>query len=486
MIPAYIVGFGAAFAVATILTPIVIRLAQSLRLYDPRGPRKLHSTPTPRIGGVAIFVSMMAVAGITMVFDARWDNIFADVRGKLGVLLATGSFIFLVGVWDDLRGLRAVYKLLAQIVAALVVCGFGVRIDSVMGQGWSLSWLSWPITVLWIEGITNAVNLIDGLDGLSAGICGATCAVIAAFSIFNGQYAMGMLMLILLGSLAGFLVFNFNPAKIFMGDGGSMFLGFILATASLVCATKVATLMGLIMPALALGLPIFDMLLTVLRRVLNRQSVFAADRGHIHHRLLDMGLKHHHAVILMYVVTLIVAGAAMLMMLFRGRGEILVFLVAFLVLISVFRVAGVLRFRRIFEQVQENLARSREIRQERRAFESIRQRFRAAWTFEQWWRAVRRMARRMGFVRITISYDADPAADRQVLTYQNPSAPSDGDLMRLSIPVHSSPGGGLRNVEIEVPVQEPLETIGRRISLFGRLLDEHSPADLPKQPLSSA
>ncbi|HDY65247.1 MAG TPA: undecaprenyl/decaprenyl-phosphate alpha-N-acetylglucosaminyl 1-phosphate transferase [Phycisphaerae bacterium] len=481
MIVPYIVIFVAAVVVSLLVTRVVIHLARSMRLYDSRGPRKVHVTPTPRIGGVGIFVAMMTVTVVAMVFDRYMGNIFAELKGGLIVLFATSAFIFLVGLVDDLRGMRATLKLLGQIIAAVVVCSFGIRIDTIMGVDWmGLSWLSWPITILWILAITNAVNLIDGLDGLSAGICSATCAVIAAFSIYTGQLAMGMLMLGLLGSLVGFLFFNFNPAKIFMGDSGSMFLGFFLATASLLFATKVATLMGLVLPALALGLPIFDMFLTVVRRVLNRQSVFSADRGHIHHRLVDSGLKHHHAVILMYLVTLIIAGAAVLMMVLRGGGELIVFIVALLLLMSVFRVAGVLRFRKMFTQVQENLARSREVRRERRQFESISLRFREAWTFEQWWKAVRRMARRMDFARITITYRH--GSEVRTMTYTNPSTGTcDDRLMHLNIPVRKEVGGGLEQVEIEVPVKEPLETIGRRISLFGRLLDEHSLADLPAE-----
>ncbi len=479
MIVPYIVVFAAAVVVSLLVTRVVIHSARSMRLYDPRGPRTVHSTAIPRIGGVGIFISMMTVSVAAMVLDRYLGNVFAELKSGLIVLFTTSTFIFLMGLVDDLRGMRATVKLLVQIIAAVVVCSFGIRIDSVMELGWMLSWMSWPVTILWILAITNAVNLIDGLDGLSAGICSATCAVIAAFSIYNGQWAMGMLMLTLLGSLVGFLFFNFNPAKIFMGDSGSMFLGFFLGTASLICATKVTTIMGLVLPGLALGLPIFDMFLTVLRRVLNRQSVFSADRGHIHHRLVDGGLKHHHAVILMYVVTLIVAGGAVLMMMLRGGGELVVFIVALLLLMSVFRVAGVLRFRKMFTQVQENLNRSREIRRERRDFESIRLRFREAWTFEQWWKAVRRMARRMGFARITITY-RNGGNEPRTMTYTHPSARTcDDRLMHLNIPVRNESHSGLEQVEIEVPVEEPLETIGRRISLFGRLLDEHSLADLP-------
>lgn len=475
----YIAVPAAACAVSLLLTRAVILLARRLGLYDPRGGRKVHTRPVPRIGGIAIVLSMMGVSVSAALLDGLLGGPFAELRQPLGVLFATGAFIFLVGVVDDLRGTPAMLKLLAQVLAAVALCAAGIRIRNIVLFGIDFGYLGWPVTILWIVAITNAVNLIDGLDGLSAGISAATCAVIIAFCLFTGQVAMALLMLALLGSLIGFLVFNFNPARIFMGDSGSMFLGFFLAAASLVTATKVATLMGLLLPALALGLPLFDMLLTVLRRVLERRSVFAADRGHIHHRLLALGLKHHHAVILMYVVTLLVAGLAVLMMWLRGGGEVLLVLICLAVLLSVFRIAGVLRFRTLYTQVQQNLARQKTIRQERREFESLRMTFKAAWTWTQWWRAVRRMARRMGFARLSVVVRHPGGTEtRETFTHAR-RLKTDRPMLQLIIPVTPDGPTGLVSMEIDVPTDESMETIGRRMSLFGRLLDEHPPAELP-------
>jgi UDP-GlcNAc:undecaprenyl-phosphate GlcNAc-1-phosphate transferase len=494
----YSLIFLAAMAAAAVLTPVVIALARRLGLVDPRNARKVHAVPTPRVGGVAIVLSMILVSALAMLLDRFFGNAFQQAgapleggagvlggRKALAVLFAAGGFLFLVGVLDDIRPVRAWWKLLAQIAAALVVCAFGIRIGFIPQLGLlRLGWLDWPVTVLWIVAITNAVNLIDGLDGLAAGICAATCAVVAAFAFSTNQPAMGILMLILLGSLAGFLLFNFNPAKVFMGDSGSLFLGFFLATSSILCATKVAAVMGLVLPALALGLPIFDMIFSVLRRLLERRSIFSPDRRHIHHRLLDRGFKQGHAVIVMYLVTLLVAGAGLVMMFFRGRHELLVFVGALLLLLFVFRVAGVLRFREIWNQAKDNIARSREIRRDRRHFETLQDHLRQAWTFDQWWRAVRRMARRMGFVRITIAYRQAPGGEIRHRQYDRRGQETfdENEAMRLSIPVRQAPAGGLLRVEIDVPTREPLETIGRRISLFGRLLDEHSLENFPEHP----
>lgn len=461
-----------------VLTRVVIALAGRWKLYDPREARKVHTTPTPRIGGVAIVLSLLAVTVVAIFFDRQLGHPFAEIRQSLWVLLGTSGFIFLVGLLDDLRPVPALVKLLAQLLAATAVCLLGIRIQSIELFGVWFGWLAWPITIVWILAVTNAVNLIDGLDGLSAGICATTCAVIVAFSIYTAQIAMAMLALTLLGSLVGFLIFNFNPARIFMGDSGSMFLGFFLAVASLVCATKVATLMGLLLPALALGLPLFDMMIAVVRRMLDRQSIFTADRGHIHHRLMDRGLKHHHVVIILYVVTLLIATAGMLMMTMRGAGEVFVALFALLVLLSVFRIAGVLKFRRIYSQVQSNLARTRQVRFERQSYERARQRMRDAWTFSQWWRAVRRMARKMAFHQVSLLWQEGGQTCR--LDYHRP-VPDDQPLVRMQFPVRTdwADDRPTPHLQIEVNMDDSIEAVGRRLTLFGRLLDEHPLKDAP-------
>lgn len=469
----YIVVFSVAAAASIILTPVVIVVARRFRLYDPREARKVHRLPTPRIGGVAIVLAMLSASLGAMAFDERLGHIFADMTHQLVVLFVSSTLIFIVGVLDDVRGLRALYKLAAQLLIAVGVCAFGVRIGFVPQLGY-LGWLDWPVTIIWIVAITNAVNLIDGLDGLAAGIAAAACAVIAAFNFYSGYVAMGVLMLALLGSLMGFLLFNFNPARIFMGDSGSMFLGFFLATASIVSATKVATVMGLLVPALALGLPLFDMMLSVFRRLLDRRSIFAADRGHIHHRLLDGGLDHPKAVVVLYLVTLLAAGAGLAMMFWRGGGEIIVFAVALLMLMFVFRLAGMVRFRQIYSQVRENLDRQRTIRRERRHFESMHNRLATAWTLQQWWRAVRRLARRLQFLQVRIEVCCGEQTEPEIMTYRNADLHvGNASVMQVSIPVSSSRAQRLRQIDIEIPATEPLEDIGRRISLFGRLIDEH-------------
>ncbi|MCX5638643.1 MAG: MraY family glycosyltransferase, partial [Planctomycetota bacterium] len=284
---------------ALVITPIAICIAHAFGIYDKPDVRKVHVSAVPRIGGVAIFLSATILTITALFLDNSIGEAFRRVQTQVATLLAAGTFIFLVGLIDDLRGMRVRYKLLAQVCAAVAVCIAGIRIDLLnIANLFTLhfGWLSYVITIFWIVSITNAVNLIDGLDGLAAGISAVVCIVIAIFAFEIGRPLMVVLMLALLGSLCGFLFFNFNPARIFMGDCGSMFLGFVLASSSVLCATKSRTIIALALPTLALGLPIFDTIFTMLRRYLNRWGIMSPDRGHLHHILLDMGLRHHHVV----------------------------------------------------------------------------------------------------------------------------------------------------------------------------------------------
>jgi len=252
---------------AIITTPMVIRIARWLNIVDTPDVRKVHSRPVPRIGGVAIFLSVMAPVIPVLFAPNLVGESFRLMQSKLLVVLLATAGMFLVGLLDDIKGLRVRAKLLAQLAAAMVVCFAGIRVESIAiteGLILHLGWFSWLFTLVWIVGITNAVNLSDGLDGLAAGISAVACGVIAILAVHNGQTVMAVLMLALLGSLLGFLFFNFDPARIFMGDSGSLFLGFTIASASVLCATKTETVVGLALPVLALGIPIFDTLFSTL------------------------------------------------------------------------------------------------------------------------------------------------------------------------------------------------------------------------------
>ena len=485
----YVIVYIGAMLLALIATPQVVRFAHSWRVFDRPGTRRVHSAPVPRLGGVAIFVALVIPVAVLQFFDVEFTRSLHDPSAPVSqahvlALLITGGFIFAVGLVDDLVGMGVRTKLVAQITAAAIACAMGIRIDSIGLSGLTIiefGWLAWPLTILWIVSITNAVNLIDGLDGLAAGISLIACGVMLVFAIHTQNVSMIVLMSAMLGSLTGFLFFNFNPARIFLGDCGSMFLGYFLSTASVMCATKSAALVALALPAVALGLPIFDTLFSMLRRALERRSMFAADRKHIHHRLIDMGLHHRHAVIIMYAITALAAGIGMLMILVSDvAGLALILIGALLPSLLIFRAVGAMRIREAFSTFQRNRSLAREAKGQRRDSEEMRLRLQEAETLDQWWKVVRRAAREMGFARMVIRLEL-PGEPARNMVWRLPHRQVDGDrMMQAVFPLGHRKGGSPLRVEIDVPVEGSLETAGTSAALFGRLLDECNLATMRK------
>jgi UDP-GlcNAc:undecaprenyl-phosphate GlcNAc-1-phosphate transferase len=478
------VYLGSAFF-ALVITPIVIWLARRLNVADVPSVRKMHTKAISHIGGTAIFTSMLGPVVCVLFLSNVIGNAFRDILPKLIVLLSAATFMFLVGLIDDIKskGLRARIKFLAQIAAALVVCAAGIRIKSVTVVDWltlDFSLFSWPLTILWIVGITNAVNLSDGLDGLAAGISAVACGVIAVFAVNSGQVVMAVLMLALLGSLTGFLFFNFNPAKIFMGDCGSMFLGFTIASSSVLCSTKSPVLVGLALPVLALGIPIFDTLFSMLRRFLERRSVFAPDRGHFHHRLVDMGIKQRHVVITIYIMTLLAAGLGMFMMVTRNTNSLVVFLCILLLLVLVFQVVGSVRLKETIAGLQRKYAINQQVQSEIRIFEDAELHFRLAKTFKQWWQAVSRTADRMGFLSVSLPVTNRDGSTSTLTWWQNSQGTASNDVLKVSVPVRDRRNGPSLNLRIEVCGKGSLESAGRKVALFTRLIEEHDIVKLKK------
>ena len=293
--PNYILAFFIALIAAYIVTPGVISLAIKMGAMDAPDPRKVHKKPIPRLGGIGIYLAFMVAVLFTV-----------DMTNEMIGLLLGGTVIAAVGIIDDFKNLPAKVKLLGQILAACILVAFDIRIDFIsdpFGDFFYLEYLAVPATIFWIVGLTNTVNLIDGLDGLAAGVSMIAAATILLVALQQGFILVAVLTAALAGSALGFLHYNFNPAKIFMGDTGSMFLGFMLAGISIIGAVKSAATIALIVPILALGLPILDTAFAIVRRYRGGVPIFKPDRGHLHHRLLDLGFTQRQAVLLMYVIS---------------------------------------------------------------------------------------------------------------------------------------------------------------------------------------
>jgi UDP-GlcNAc:undecaprenyl-phosphate GlcNAc-1-phosphate transferase len=296
-------AFIIAVGMALLVTPGVIHLAKKTGALDKPDARKVHKDPIPRIGGLGIYLAFMT-AMAAVLFLVPVDE---EVRQEIIGLVASGSLIVVVGLIDDYTNLPAKVKLLGQIVAACVlVLGFEVRIDFItdpFGDYLFLEFLAVPATIFWIVGLTNTVNLIDGLDGLAAGVSSIAAVTIFLVALQQGFMLVAVLTAALAGAAFGFLYYNFNPARIFMGDSGSMFLGYMLAGISVIGAVKCAATIALIVPILALGLPILDTTFAIVRRYRGGVPIFKPDKGHLHHRLMDLGFSQRQAVLLMYVIS---------------------------------------------------------------------------------------------------------------------------------------------------------------------------------------
>jgi len=291
----YIVAFTVALAVAYFATPRVIDFAIKVGALDAPDARKVHTKPIPRMGGLAIYAAFVLAVLASM-------YVSHEIMG----LLVGGTVILIVGIIDDLKPLPARVKLLGQILAAAVLVMFDIRIEwltNPFGDMLYVEYLSIPLTILWVVGLTNTVNLIDGLDGLAAGVSTIASVTILLVALQQNFWTVAVLTAALAGSALGFLQHNFNPAKIFMGDTGSMFLGYMLAAISILGAVKSAATIALIVPIVALGLPILDTAFAIIRRYMSGRPIFKPDKGHLHHRLLEMGLTQKQAVLLMYVIS---------------------------------------------------------------------------------------------------------------------------------------------------------------------------------------
>jgi UDP-GlcNAc:undecaprenyl-phosphate GlcNAc-1-phosphate transferase len=304
------------------LTPLVIRLARRVGAVDQPDERKVHAYPMPRLGGVAIFFSLFVGLVLFWILSpelmaGRW---LVQQRG-LVFFLALLAMIAL-GIWDDVKSLGPARKFLIQLVLSSAVYAAGFKISTITNPfgatGLELNIFDYAATVLWIIGVTNAVNLSDGLDGLASGISIIACLTIGPIALLNNDLGTAILALVLAGALLGFLRYNFNPARIFLGDSGSLGLGFTLAVLSVQSSTKASTVFSIAVPIIALGLPIMDTLLSMIRRLLTSvlpkpsksgsfigrlKGMFLPDRAHIHHRLLARGLSHRTAVLVLYLVS---------------------------------------------------------------------------------------------------------------------------------------------------------------------------------------
>ena len=330
--------FSLSLVISLILTPLSAKTAAKCGLVDIPTHRKVHLDPIPHTGGMAIYISFYLAFIPILFFKTKIADLLL-LEPRIICLIIGAGIVFGMGLWDDVRKIKPDLKLGVQIVAALITYLGGIRIEAVALPGmptWVLGWMSLPLTVFWILLVINAINLTDGLDGLAAGVSFFVCMILLILCVLAERFLAAIVLAGLSGATLGFLRYNFNPAIIFLGNGGSYFLGYLLATLSILGSIKSQAAATILIPVIALGVPLMDTVWSTVRRFILGRKIFQPDKDHIHHRLMQLGYSHQRAVLILYAATI-------------GMGVIALFLIhakdgqaaLFLLIVGMFVIIGI-------------------------------------------------------------------------------------------------------------------------------------------------
>lgn len=338
----YLIAFISSFLYLLAVTPFLIYIGKKYGFVDKANRRSVHKGLIPRIGGIGIATGTVLPLIMLSFYDNDPSAMFFSTAFNPIVVIGGGLAISIFGLVDDIKGIPARYKFLFQIMLATMAYYLGFAMESVQSPFGMIyfGWLSLPITILWIVGIINAFNLIDGLDGLSSGIAFFVTITLFILALHNNVLFVALLSACLAGAVVGFLVYNFNPAKIFMGDAGSMFIGFILAVLSLKGASKGSAIVSLLIPIMAMGVPILDTTLAFVRRFLRNQPIFLADRQHIHHILLSKGFNQRKVVMILYGISMSFTLLALFSIFLKDKEVFLILLVFSIIIVVIITKLG--------------------------------------------------------------------------------------------------------------------------------------------------
>jgi len=432
----FISYFAAAFGLVLAATPVMRTLAFKLGAVDTGTGRRVHSGRIPRLGGAAIFIAFM-LPGVFSLTRGEWDSVHVNLAG----ILIASALVFCIGAYDDLKGATVRNKLFAEVLAASVIYAWGIRITVIsnpFGPPIALGWLDLPVTILWIIIVTNAVNLIDGLDGLAAGT--GILISLTLVSLGGTDAHMQLVYVILAGSLAGFLVYNFPPASIFMGDSGSLFIGFFLAASSILSLHKATAIATIMIPIIAFIFPLMDMFYAVVRRYYRGMPLGSADREHIHHKLLDKGLSKKMVLLLLYFTNI----SAMVFVLVLVRRQLNIDF-AGLILLAVLAIFGLRALGYIeFLPFIKDMLRNYDIGRKSKYFAYVIKRFRQAAA-----KSASIEELKPYLTQLMKEYNLSAAdmylypLDKEdpVYTYRSDTDPQPQNPLVLTFPVHGSQGG---------------------------------------------
>ena len=443
------------FLLSLVLTPLCRNFAMRHGLLDaPDAARKFHKNPVPRVGGVPIMLAYAAAVGLMALSPLTAGQAIAGALPFALRLMPGLTVVFFTGLADDIVGLKPWHKLLGEVAAAGCVCWAGFHIGSIAGFNLN-GWVTIPLTIVWLVACANAVNLIDGLDGLATGIgLFATLTTLIA-ALLQGDYALALATAPLAGALCGFLRYNLNPASIFLGDCGSLSIGFLLGCFGIIWSQKSATLLGMTAPLIALAIPLLDTVLALARRFLRRQPLFGADRGHIHHRLLARGLTPRRVAYVLYACAGVVAGLSLVLSSANGRfGGIA--LVAFCAIVWLaiqylgyeeFETARHMIFGGVFRRVLVG----------KLSIGQLETAVRRANTLDECWGALVETSRSLGFSEASLQFNGHRLTTRL-------ASVDSADCWDLHIPLNHS-----GHVFLRVPLvsPQPPATIGRLVTCVG-------------------
>jgi UDP-GlcNAc:undecaprenyl-phosphate GlcNAc-1-phosphate transferase len=399
--------FAASLGVGVVLTPLVRSVARQFGLVDrPDGRRKIHKTPIPVAGGVAIFVaSLLVLTGAYFVND-YWRQQLNDNWSSYGSLLVAAIIVVVVGVVDDYRGMRGRYKLLAQILAASIVVAGGVVVRSftIMGHTWDLGILAIPLTIFWLLGAINSLNLIDGIDGLLGSVGLIICLTIGGMAFMNENTAAAFVAVALAGAVLAFLFYNFPPANIFLGDAGSMLIGLVVGTLAIHASLKGPAL-ALAAPVALMVIPIFDTSAAIIRRKLTGRSIYATDRGHLHHVLLGSGLSNRKVLLTVGILSTFASAGAIFSL--YQKNDVYAFgaIIAVGVFLLVSRLFGYTEFLLVKERLLALAANVRHGHQEDRVHQ-IQVHLQGSANWNELWRELTRSATDMKLKTLTLDVNA--------------------------------------------------------------------------------
>ncbi|MEM7682162.1 MAG: glycosyltransferase [Planctomycetota bacterium] len=466
--------------IAWALTPFTIRLGRAAGLMDQPDVRKVHAEPTPRFGGIAFVCAWLVVCPIALVVGVwlQWIEWNEALLPWL-VLCAASCLVYVVGLIDDAVTLPSKVKLMAVVIAALVIQAVGFQIDVLpipfVEDGLVLGRWTWLATTLFITALAVSVNFIDGLDGLAAGVTAIGLLTFAGVCAIGGLAVPALLSFALAGGLLGFLVYNHYPAKTFMGDGGSNFLGFTFAALGVSAAKAGDPVAGVSVPLIAMAVPVADATFIFFRRrVLQRRSLFASGWGHIHHHLLERRMDHDKVVYLLWLVTAGCAGLAALYWRSGDVGQVWALLGLATMLGVLFRKSRSLHLRECFQAILRNRKIARDAGRYRKTYEAAQLRFLRARTFDHWWEELCRAASELDFVRLRMEADRRDGSTNQ-LAWHNTNGHAHCEVgLSTFVPVPQRRSDTPLQAEVFIGSDDSLESAGLRLSLFVRLVDEYS------------